>query len=85
MIDALKFQSFGLTILDAEGSKGKVKILFSIIRRKEIPVFLETLHIHHPTAFYTIEDVKAAKEGVFKRERRKTVATGIGSLLKKAK
>jgi uncharacterized protein YebE (UPF0316 family) len=85
LIAALKMHNFGLTILDAEGAKGKVKILFSIIRRKEIPVFLETLHDYHPTAFYTIEDVKEAKEGVFKRSGQKSLSNGFSSLLKKAK
>lgn len=85
LIAALKLHNFGLTILDADGSKGKVKILFSIIRRKEIPAFLKTLHDHHPTAFYTIEDVKAAKEGVFKHIGEKSLFSGMGSVLKKGK
>ncbi len=85
LIDALKSHNFGLTILDADGAKGKVKILFSIIRRKEIPVFLNTLHLYHPTAFYTIEDVKEAREGVFMRARGKSLSNGIASLLKKSK
>jgi len=85
LITALKLHNFGLTIMDAEGAKGKVKILFSIIRRKEIPVFLRTLHDYHPTAFYTIEDVKEAKEGVFKRISQKSLSQGFSSLLKKAK
>jgi uncharacterized protein YebE (UPF0316 family) len=85
LIAALKINDFGLTILDADGAKGKVKIIFSIIRRKEIPVFLNTLHEYHPTAFYTIEDVKAAKEGVFKHVREKSLFNGLGSMLKKDK
>jgi uncharacterized protein YebE (UPF0316 family) len=85
LIAALKLHNFGLTILDADGAKGKVKIIFSIIRRKEIPIFLNTLHEYHPTAFYTIEDVKAAKEGVFKHGREKSLFNGLGSLLKKGK
>ncbi len=82
LISALKSHNFGLTILDAEGAKGKVKILFSIIRRKEIMLFLKTLHVYHPTAFYTIEDVKAAKEGVFKHVNQKSFTGGLTSLLK---
>lgn len=85
LIAALKSQNFGLTILDADGAKGKVKILFSIIRRKEIAVFLNTLHTYHPNAFYTIEDVKDAKEGVFKHAQNKSVFNGLGSLLKMGK
>ena len=85
LIMALKSHNFGLTILDAEGAKGKVKVLFSIIRRKEIPVFLETLHNHHSSAFYTIEDVKEAKEGVFKYVQQKSLMSGLASMLKKVK
>jgi len=82
LITALKSHNFGLTILDAEGAKGKVKVLFSIIRRKEIPVFLDTVHQYHPTAFYTIEDVKTAKEGVFKSIPDKSLFRGLASVLK---
>jgi len=82
LIEELKSQNFGLTILNAEGAKGKVKVLFSIIRRKEIPAFLSALHEYHPTAFYTIEDVKTAKEGVFKHIRPQSFASGLTSLLK---
>jgi uncharacterized protein YebE (UPF0316 family) len=85
LFSALKSHNFGLTILDAEGAKGKVKIIFSIIRRKEIQVFLRTLHDYHPNAFYTIEDVKEAKEGVFKRSSQKSLSGGFAALLKKAK
>ncbi len=85
LLAALKLHNFGLTILDAEGSKGNVKVLFSIIRRKEIPVFLKTLHDYHPTAFYTIEDVKEAKEGVFKHNRENSLTNGLASMLKKGK
>lgn len=85
LLATLKLHNFGLTILDAEGSKGKVKVLFSIIRRKEIPIFLKTLHDYHPMAFYTIEDVKEAKEGVFKHIREKSLANGFASMLKKGK
>jgi len=85
LINALKSHNFGLTILDAEGAKGKVKVIFSIIRRKEISTFLNTLHEYHPTAFYTIEDVKTAKEGVFKNARNTSVTSGMASRLKKDK
>ena len=85
LISALKSQNYGLTIVDAEGAKGKVKILFSIIRRKDTPIFLRTLHDYHPSAFYTIEDVKEAKDGVFKNRGEKSLAGELAAMLKKAK
>jgi uncharacterized protein YebE (UPF0316 family) len=85
LIAALKEQQYGLTILDAEGAKGRVKVLFSIIRRKEIPAFVQILHEYNPTAFYTVEDVKEARDGVFRNNRNKTLSSGWNALLKKAK
>ncbi len=85
LIKALNTHNYGLTLVDAEGSKGKVKILFSIIRRKEINGFVEILHTYFPNAFYTIEDVKAAEEGVFKPVPERSVFTGIYSIIKKTK
>jgi uncharacterized protein YebE (UPF0316 family) len=85
LISALKSQNFGLTILNAEGALGNVKVLFSIMRRKEIASFLNILHEFHPTAFYTIEDVKTAKEGVFKNSSQRSLSLSLASLLKKTK
>jgi len=85
LISKLNLHNFGLTIVNAEGAKGSVKILFSIIRRKEIASFVEILHEYFPNAFYTIEDVKAAEEGVFRPTQQKSVFFGIASMRKKAK
>jgi uncharacterized protein YebE (UPF0316 family) len=85
LINELQKHGFGLTILDAEGAKGRVKVIFSIIHRKETAKFLHVLHLYYPTAFYTIEDVKTAKEGVFNRQQNKPLMKGISSLIKKAK
>ena len=85
LISDLKRHEYGLTVVSAEGSQGRVKILFSIIRRKEISGFLEILHMHNPSAFYTIEDVKEAKEGVFRKTGKASVFSGIAAIIKKAK
>lgn len=85
LIRQLKDQNFGLTVVDAEGAVGKVKILFSIIRRKETGNFLGILHQYNPTAFYTIEDVKEASEGVFRQGDGASVFSSIWSLVRKTK
>lgn len=85
LIEKLSFHNFGLTIVDADGAKGKVKILFSIIRRKEIGGFVEILHEFFSNAFYTIEDVKTSEEGVFRPVIHKSVLLGIASRRKKTK
>jgi uncharacterized protein YebE (UPF0316 family) len=85
LINELKTQNFGLTLVDAEGSKGSVKLIFSIIRRKELSKFIETIHQYNPNAFYTIEDVKSANEGIFRRSNSRTVFGSFASRLQKSK
>jgi uncharacterized protein YebE (UPF0316 family) len=85
LIADLKAQNFGLTLVDGEGAKGKVKLIFSIIRRKEIQGFVATVQEYNPNAFYTVEEVKASNEGVFRRLKPKTAMGGFAARLMKTK
>ena len=85
LINMLKEQNFGLTIVDAEGSKGSVKVIFSIVRRKELRNFIDTINTFTPGAFYTIEDVRAVNEGIFRAISSKSAFSSFPSKLMKAK
>ncbi|MDW7759431.1 MAG: DUF2179 domain-containing protein [Acidobacteriota bacterium] len=65
MIAKLKSRGYGLTILEGEGAVGPVTVLFTIIKRKDLPELIEIIHSVNPKAFYTVEDVRRAREGVF--------------------
>jgi uncharacterized protein YebE (UPF0316 family) len=58
LIDALRDNGFSVTALSAEGSKGEVGILYSIINRKSLQKFVKLIQEFNPKAFYTIEDVR---------------------------
>jgi uncharacterized protein YebE (UPF0316 family) len=66
-IKLLKRLNFRITILDAVGMEGDVKMIFATIRRNNLKLFLRILNKNNPTAFYTVEDVKMVKEGYFKK------------------
>jgi len=85
LVHALQNQNFGLTLVDGEGSKGKVKLIFSIIRRKEIEGFVQAVHEFNPTAFYTIEEVKSSSDGVFRRVKSKSAMESFAAKLMKSK
>ncbi len=82
LIEKLSAQGFGLTIMNAEGAKGSVKILFSILRRKELPNFIKTVNEYNPNAFYTIEEVKSVNEGVFRGNTEKQTARFFSRITK---
>jgi len=64
LIEYLKTQNFGVTVLDAEGLFGKVKILFTVVKRAEVPNVVAIIKKFNPHAFYTIEDVRFVSEPV---------------------
>ena len=63
LIEHLRAEDYALTIIDAEGKEGKVKMIFSIVNRKNLNNFINILNTHNPTAFYTVEDVRMVCEG----------------------
>ncbi|HPT04853.1 MAG TPA: DUF2179 domain-containing protein [Bacteroidales bacterium] len=85
LVEHLRSLNFGTTVADATGSKGPVKILFTIIKRKEITDVVKIIHQYNPHAFYTIEDVKALNEGIFRSTKRKTIFDSFSFKLKKTK
>ena len=64
-IKVLKDNNVGYTLADGEGNTKKVKILFSVLKRSDLKIVYEALSKHNPDAFYTIEDVKTARQGIF--------------------
>ncbi|WP_338791734.1 DUF2179 domain-containing protein [Bernardetia sp. Wsw4-3y2] len=80
LISKLKDTNYRFTHLQAEGKYGDVGVVFSIVKRKELPKFLHLINTHNPNAFYTIEnirhvqntdDIPTSDSGTFSRVVRK--------------
>ncbi len=65
LLTALKQNNHGVTIVDAQGGMGPVKMIFTIIQRKNVQQVIKLIHQYNPTAFYSIEEIKNASQGVF--------------------
>jgi uncharacterized protein YebE (UPF0316 family) len=65
LIARLRDEGFGVTAADAEGVKGPVKIILTIIKRKDAPRVIDIINAYNPQSFYTIEEIKAVKDGYF--------------------
>lgn len=85
LIAYLRENNYGVTSVEAEGAMGKVNIIFSIIKRKDAEHVVSIINRFNPNAFYTIEDVKAINEGIFKSKRSRTIFDSISYGLKKNK
>lgn len=58
LVARLISEGYGVTTIDAHGAMGPVKIIFMVIRRKNIDHVLDIVNEYNPNAFYTLEDVK---------------------------
>jgi uncharacterized protein YebE (UPF0316 family) len=65
LVDHLREEGFGVTTVDAEGASGPVNIVFTIMKRKSVPIAVKLINQYNPNAFYTIEDIKTVKDGYF--------------------
>ncbi|MFH1004081.1 MAG: DUF2179 domain-containing protein [Bacteroidota bacterium] len=57
--------NYGATIIDARGTRGPIKIVITIVKRKDIYEVSKIIRQHHPDAFYTIEDIRHVSKEVF--------------------
>lgn len=57
----------GVTLIDAEGINGKVKIVYSVIKRRNLDKVVGIIDKWYPGAFYSIEDARRVAEGIFPR------------------
>jgi len=65
LIKSLNAKEFGATVVEGEGSLGKVQLIYSIVKRENIREVVEIIQEFNPKAFFTIEDVRKVSSGIF--------------------
>ncbi len=65
LVDKLRRKGFGVTNIPAMGSRGPVNVIYTIIDRADLESAQHLLFRFNPKAFYTVEDIRSIREGVF--------------------
>jgi len=65
LISKLREKGFGITSISAQGKKGDVGIIYSIIKRSYLKDFVSFMKKFNPKAFYTIEDIRFVNDKTF--------------------
>jgi len=65
LVKLLNSNGFGATTVKAEGGRGGVNMVYSVINRKRLDEIQKILLDFDPKLFYTIEDVRKANAGIF--------------------
>jgi uncharacterized protein YebE (UPF0316 family) len=64
LIGALYKAGFGVTAVEGQGASGIVKIIYTTIKRQDLPVVIEVFHQMLPGAFLSVEEVRSTEQGV---------------------
>ncbi|MBD3236978.1 MAG: DUF2179 domain-containing protein [Candidatus Eisenbacteria bacterium] len=76
---------FGVTTLPASGARGAVEIVFTVVRRRQLPRVAEIIRRTNPRAFYTVEDVRAVSQLTFASLSRRRGMIGPRRLIPRRK
>ena len=70
---ALRSAGFPVTVLNAEGRDGEVRLNFMVLARRRVKEALAIVHEVNPGAFITVEDIRIAE---LERSKRSSVIGG---------
>ena len=65
LIEHLKSENYGVTSVDGYGTLGKIKVIFTIVPRREVKKVVQFVKRFNPNAFYSIEEVSFVEKGIF--------------------
>jgi len=65
LIDFFKKSDYGITILEANDGFEPVSVIFTIIKRSNLPVIVTNIKKYNPGAFYSVEDVRFVSNAIF--------------------
>ena len=65
LTSALRAAGFGVTSVTGDGAQGTVKLLYTIVQRKNLSVVTGIIHQISPRAFFSVEEVRSSEMGIF--------------------
>jgi len=80
LTEFFKNKKFRFTSLTGESADGAVNVLFTVIKRERLQETINAIKTHNPNAMYTVEGVKAVKDGEIADDRsfsRRIFRTGV--------
>ena len=65
LVEFLKSADYGVTSVDGHGTVGQVKVIFTIVPRREVQSVVGLIKKFNPKAFYSIEEIGLVEKGIF--------------------
>lgn len=65
LVDRLRTEGYGATYVDGHGAGGPVRLIYTVVMRKELSRVVHLIQEVHPKAFFTVEELRSAQQGIF--------------------
>ena len=65
LVESLKGSQYGVTSVDGHGTSGQVKVVFTVVPRREVHNIVGLIRQFNPRAFYSIEEIGLVERGTF--------------------
>lgn len=65
LIARLRGANFGVTSVEGRGASGKVQIVMTVVKRRQLPEIATLIETHHPSAFFSVDELQATSDGIF--------------------
>lgn len=65
LVSSLRAAGYGVTSVEGHGESGEVKVVFTLVKRRQLAKVISVIKKYSPKAFYSIEDVRFASGAVF--------------------
>ena len=82
LVEALRLMRYSVTVADAQGNSGDVKIIFTVIKRSDIKMVQSLILKYNPEAVYSIEDVRHANDPDFPPIESRRASKSFGQLFR---
>jgi uncharacterized protein YebE (UPF0316 family) len=69
LVAGMRAAGYGVTSQEGRGAAGPVRVVLTVVPRKELGQVTALIEAFDPDAFYAVEDVQAAAGGVFPARR----------------
>jgi uncharacterized protein YebE (UPF0316 family) len=66
---ALRGANYGVTTLEGQGGTGPVRVVLTVVKRRELDRVVAIIKQHEPRAFYSIDELQSVAEGIFPARR----------------
>ena len=65
LLERLRNEGYGATYVDGQGASGPVMLIYTVVMRKELPRVVNLIQEVYPKAFFTVEELRTAQQGIF--------------------